>query len=118
MFSADEVILRPKGSDLTIEWFNTHGFNKPMIVEEPTGLGIKVPPSDFTIPDVEKYVGELISLCLYIDISIGSLRELDAIDVSRQDDIKLKMREWVEYHSTHPRKKVINVISLEFSDTP
>ncbi|XP_019851976.1 PREDICTED: lysine-specific demethylase 7B-like isoform X1 [Amphimedon queenslandica] len=102
--NSDEVVLRPKGSDLTLDWFSVNGFKKPMIIEEPAGLDLKVPPSDFTIMDVERYV--------------GSLRELDAIDVSRQDDIKMKMREWVEYHSTLPRTKVINVISLEFSDTP
>lgn len=35
----------------------SNGFNKPMIVNDPTGLDIKVPPPDFTIMDVERYVG-------------------------------------------------------------
>ena len=48
----------------------------------------------------------------------GSMRELDVIDVARQDDIKMKMREWTEYYENQrPRKKVLNVISLEFTDT-
>ena len=48
----------------------------------------------------------------------GSMRELDVIDVSRQDDIRMKMREWTEYYeNTWPRRKVLNVISLEFSTT-
>ena len=116
--SADEVVLRPKGSDLTLDWFSVNGFKKPMIIEEPAGLDLKVPPSDFTIMDVERYVGESFNILILVCTdTTGSLRELDAIDVSRQDDIKMKMREWVEYHSTLPRTKVINVISLEFSDT-
>lgn len=47
------------------------------------------------------------------------MREIDVIDVSCQDDIKMRMREWTEYYeNTHPRRKILNVISLEFSDTP
>lgn len=52
------VLLRPHGSDLTIDWFCTHGFDKPMIIETPDGLDLKVPSSTFTIADVEKHVGE------------------------------------------------------------
>ena len=47
----------------------------------------------------------------------GSMRNLDVIDVSRQDDLSMKMREWVQYYEGHPRSKILNVISLEFSDT-
>ena len=48
----------------------------------------------------------------------GPLREVDVIDVNRQDDLVMKMREWTEYYeTTGPRKKILNVISLEFSDT-
>ena len=40
------------------------------------------------------------------------------IDVARQDDMKMKMREWTEYYEVQkPRNKVLNVISLEFSST-
>ena len=50
--------------------------------------------------------------------SVGPLREVDVIDVNRQDDLLMKMREWTEYYEdTIPRKKILNVISLEFSDT-
>lgn len=58
MVSADAVLLSPKGSELTLDWFSSHGFDKPMIIKSPEGLKIKVPPSDFTIADVERYVGE------------------------------------------------------------
>ena len=48
----------------------------------------------------------------------GSMRELDVIDVARQDDINMKMREWTEYYENQrKRDKVLNVISLEFSGT-
>lgn len=48
----------------------------------------------------------------------GSMREVDVIDVSRQEDIRMKMREWTEYYENQrPRRKILNVISLEFSNT-
>ncbi|RDD47211.1 Histone lysine demethylase PHF8 [Trichoplax sp. H2] len=33
------------------------------------------------------------------------------------EDINMKMREWTEYYNSSDRKRVLNVISLEFSDT-
>ena len=48
----------------------------------------------------------------------GSMRELDVIDMARQDDISMRMREWTEYYeNSQSRDKVLNVISLEFSAT-
>ena len=48
----------------------------------------------------------------------GSMRELDVIDVSRQDDMRMKMREWTDYYEEKKsRSKVLNVISLEFTGT-
>ena len=50
--------------------------------------------------------------------AVGSMRELDVIDVARQDDIKMTMREWTQYYEqATSRKRVLNVISLEFSNT-
>jgi len=46
------------------------------------------------------------------------MRELDVIDVDRQSDMKLLMREFVEYYNNPVREKILNVISLEFSNTP
>ena len=48
---------------------------------------------------------------------LGPLREIDVIDVNRQGDLRMKMMEWTEYYTSKPRRKVLNVISLEFSDT-
>jgi hypothetical protein len=58
-------------------------------------------------------------LCSLISLltNVGSMRDLDVIDVSQQEDFKMKMRHWTEYYESRPRRKVLNVISLEFSDT-
>ena len=45
------------------------------------------------------------------------MREVDVIDVSKQEDYKMLMREWTEYYNSPNRHKVYNVISLEFSNT-
>ena len=50
---------------------------------------------------------------------VGSDREVDVIDVTRQTDIRMKLSEFVEYYTSPPeqRMKTLNVISLEFSHT-
>ena len=47
----------------------------------------------------------------------GSMREIDVIDVARQEDYKMLMREWTDYYNSTNRDKIFNVISLEFSNT-
>ena len=60
----------------------------------------------------------LIVLVVSVCGHAGSMRELDVIDVARQDDISMRMREWTEYYeNSQSRDKVLNVISLEFSAT-
>lgn len=39
------------------------------------------------------------------------------IDVVRQADLKMKLGDFVEYYNSPNRDRVLNVISLEFSDT-
>jgi len=45
------------------------------------------------------------------------MREIDVIDVARQEDYKMLMREWTEYYASPNRHKILNVISLEFTNT-
>ena len=42
---------------MNLEYFQKHGFSKPLIVDMKDGLGIKVPPAEFNIADVERCVG-------------------------------------------------------------
>lgn len=52
--------------------------------------------------------------CLFIP---GSDKEIDVIDVAPQADCKMKFGDFVKYYYSGKREKVLNVISLEFSDT-
>ena len=56
--AGDGVLLRLKGSEVTVNYFERNGFKIPIIVEQKEGLGLRVPPPDFRISDVERYVGE------------------------------------------------------------
>ena len=58
-FSADEipVIKFPDGHDLTYEYLMEHGFSNPILVYQKEGLNLRVPPSNFSIQDVENHVG-------------------------------------------------------------
>ncbi len=47
----------------------------------------------------------------------GANKVIDVIDVARQADSKLKLGEFVKYYYQPERPKVLNLISLEFSDT-
>ncbi|XP_069501408.1 histone lysine demethylase PHF8 isoform X2 [Ambystoma mexicanum] len=101
--SADEVILKPSGMQLTVEFLEENSFSVPILVLKKDGLGMTLPDSTFTVSDVEYYV--------------GSEREIDVIDVTRQADCKMKLGDFVKYYNSQSREKVLNVISLEFSET-
>ena len=56
--AGDGVLLHLKGSEVTVNYFECNGFKNPILVEQKEGLGLRVPPPDFRISDVERYVGE------------------------------------------------------------
>ncbi|MGH0173305.1 UNVERIFIED_CONTAM: hypothetical protein FKN15_065093 [Acipenser sinensis] len=100
---ADEVVLKPSGSQLTVEYLEENTFSVPILVTKKEGLGMRLPPSSFSVNDVEDH--------------IGADKEIDVIDVSRQADCKMKLGDFVRYYNSPERDKVLNVISLEFSET-
>ncbi|KAL4655478.1 histone lysine demethylase PHF8-like [Arapaima gigas] len=101
--SAEEVLLKPSGAQLTVEFLEERSFSVPVLVLKKDGLGMSLPPVSFTVSDVEHY--------------IGGDKEIDVIDVRRQADLKMSLGEFVEYYNSPNRDRVLNVISLEFSET-
>uniref|UniRef100_A0A8C9U2M4 Lysine demethylase 7A n=1 Tax=Scleropages formosus TaxID=113540 RepID=A0A8C9U2M4_SCLFO len=101
--SADEILVRMQGHQVTPKYLEKHSFLSPIMVPQLDGLGLKLPPPSFSIEDVEHYV--------------GGDKIIDVIDVARQADSKIKLSEFVKYYYNPNRPKVLNVISLEFSDT-
>ncbi|XP_030590207.1 histone lysine demethylase PHF8 [Archocentrus centrarchus] len=101
--NADEILLKPSGAQLTVEFLEEHSFSVPVMVLRRDGLGMTLPPPSFSVCDVEHY--------------IGADKEIDVIDVSRQCDLKMRLGDFVEYYNSPNRDRVLNVISLEFSET-
>ncbi|KAM4523685.1 lysine-specific demethylase 7A [Fundulus diaphanus] len=101
--SAEEILIRMRGEHVTTRYLERHGFNYPIAVTEMEGLGLKLPPPTFSVKDVEQYV--------------GGDKVIDVIDVARQADSKMKLSEFIKYFTKPHRPKVLNLISLEFSDT-
>ncbi|XP_036375898.1 lysine-specific demethylase 7B-like isoform X1 [Megalops cyprinoides] len=101
--SASEVVVRMQGGQVTQKYLEEEGFQYPIMVPKLEDLGLKLPPPSFSVRDVEHYV--------------GSNKVIDVIDVARQADSKMTLGEFVKYYYKPQRPKVLNVISLEFSDT-
>ncbi|XP_068405666.1 lysine-specific demethylase 7A isoform X2 [Eschrichtius robustus] len=101
--SADEIIVKMHGSQLTQRYLEKHGFEVPIMVPKLDDLGLRLPPPTFSVMDVERYV--------------GGDKVIDVIDVARQADSKMTLHNYVKYFMNPNRPKVLNVISLEFSDT-
>ncbi|XP_043995582.1 histone lysine demethylase PHF8 [Gambusia affinis] len=101
--NADEILLKPSGAQLTVDFLEEHSFSVPVMVLRRDGLGMTLPPSSFSVSEVEHY--------------IGADKEIDVIDVSRQCDLKMRLGDFVEYYNSPNRDRVLNVISLEFSET-
>ncbi|ESN99531.1 hypothetical protein HELRODRAFT_84338 [Helobdella robusta] len=102
--SADEIPLcRLSGYGVNVDYFEKYGFDSPLLIARKDGLNIKLPPPTITVKDIENLV--------------GPMQEIDVIDVARQGDCRMLMREWTEYYNSSDRKKIYNVISLEFSST-
>ncbi|XP_013859717.1 lysine-specific demethylase 7A [Austrofundulus limnaeus] len=101
--SAEEILIRMRGEQVTTRYLERHGFNYPIAITEMEGLGLKLPPPTFSVKDVVQYV--------------GGDKVIDVIDVARQADSKMKLSEFIKYFTKPHRPKVLNLISLEFSDT-
>lgn len=55
--SADEIIVKMHGSQLTQRYLEKHGFDVPIMVPKLDDLGLRLPPPTFSVMDVERYVG-------------------------------------------------------------
>nr|XP_023694322.1 lysine-specific demethylase 7A-like [Paramormyrops kingsleyae] len=56
--SADEILDKMQGHQVTQQYLEKHGFQYPIAVAKLDGLGLELPPPSFSVRDVEQYVGE------------------------------------------------------------
>lgn len=57
--SADDVVVKLGGSQLSMDYLEENGFNEPILVLKKEGLGVTMPAPTFYISDVENYVGKM-----------------------------------------------------------
>ena len=54
---ADDIIKHLRGQQLTMQYLQTNGFEIPIIVDSKDGLDMIVPPPNFSLYDIESYIG-------------------------------------------------------------
>ncbi|KAG6901498.1 hypothetical protein C0995_011093 [Termitomyces sp. Mi166 len=104
----EDPFKRLEGSQVRLEWLEEDqtAMTEPIVIERPDGLGMTMPPTDFTVDDVVELVGE--------DTPV------EVIDVASQSASPgWTLRKWNDYFNLDPeaREKICNVISLEISGT-
>ncbi|KAF5387004.1 hypothetical protein D9615_001759 [Tricholomella constricta] len=104
----NDPFKRLHGGDVGIHWLEEDetAMTEPVVIEQPDGLGMKMPPADFTVDDVVKLIGE--------DTPV------EVIDVASQSTSPgWTLGKWNDYFNLEPeaREKICNVISLEISGT-
>lgn len=62
-----------------------------------------MPSGELTVAEIKKLV--------------GSRRKVDVIDTLTQDSSSMSLGQWSKYYQSLPRKRILNIISLEFSCT-
>lgn len=70
IYSLDDILLKMRGLDLTIDYLEEHGFDRPILVESKDDLGLRVPPPSFKISDIERCVGMSVVLYMYVCIYV------------------------------------------------
>lgn len=57
---AKDNYKRMQGSEVGIEWLESDdtALKEPIVIEQPDGLGMKMPSTHFTVEDVAEAVGE------------------------------------------------------------
>ena len=54
---ADDIVKNVRGQQLTLEYLQSNGFDSPIIIDGKDGLDMTVPPPNFSVYDVESYIG-------------------------------------------------------------
>ncbi|OWR48267.1 JmjC domain-containing histone demethylation protein 1D [Danaus plexippus plexippus] len=97
--------MRPE--QFTEEFVRDNLFTRPVIFNTSEGLDMKVPNANtFNVRSVLRYCGAQL--------------EVEVIDVRKQSTLRMPLGDFVDYFETpqeHRDEKVLNVLSLEFTDT-
>lgn len=116
------------GQQFNLDYVNEHGFNQPILFasHSPSQIGLKVPEYR-NKKNGSNGNGSSSSTSLSAPFSfdtvaqlVGRYRTVQVIDTATQLTTEYTLQEWVDYLSTpeHERSRILNVITLEYSQTP
>ncbi|XP_041983980.1 histone lysine demethylase PHF8-like isoform X2 [Aricia agestis] len=101
------ALQRMRPELFTEEFVRDNGFTRPLTFSTIDGLDMKIPnAATFNARSVLRYCG-------------ASL-EVEVIDVRKQNTLRMPLGDFIEYFETPPEhrdEKVLNVLSLEFTET-
>ncbi|XP_063543154.1 uncharacterized protein LOC134751607 [Cydia strobilella] len=104
---APPALARLQPRQFTEEFVRDNGFTRPILFTTSEGLEMETPnPATFSARSVLRFCGKN--------------HEVEVIDVRRQTTLRMPLGDFVEYFETPPDlrgERVLNVLSLEFSDT-
>lgn len=99
--SGDGILQIMSPEMLTSNYLNENGFSQPIVLNSSEGLDMMVPPVH-NWSDLEQLV--------------GADRQVEVIDVERQDPILIEFATFIRYMKKPKRHRILNLISLECSD--
>ncbi|XP_050678396.1 lysine-specific demethylase 7 homolog [Leptidea sinapis] len=101
------ALQRMRPEQFTEEFVQDNGFTRPIIFHSIEGLDLKIPnAASFNARSVLRFCGAQL--------------EVEVIDVRKQTSLRMPLGDFIDYFETPPEhrdEKVLNVLSLEFSDT-
>ena len=110
--------------ELNEDYAMKFGFNRPILFDNksPSQLGLRVPTSSTTSAVQEDDNTTTNKPFTYSNVAklVGPYRRIQVIDTSTQLTTTYTLDEWVDYLSIpcNERDRILNVITLEFSQTP
>lgn len=103
-YKLSDFLLELNGSDFDLSYIQQYGFSTPILFKCKEGLGLKMPdPELFSVNDVKSYV--------------GPRRVIEVFDCDTHEPGQMTVHNWIRYYTGTKRDKILNVTSLEFSQT-
>ena len=126
IFNTDNTFLLKLNDteELNEEYAMKFGFNRPILFDNksPSQLGLRVPTTTTTSSLVHDDGCSTNKPFTYSNVAklVGPYRRIQVIDTSTQLTTTYTLDEWVNYLNipSNERERILNVITLEFSQTP
>ncbi|XP_014277044.1 lysine-specific demethylase 7B isoform X2 [Halyomorpha halys] len=100
--NGESILHKVRNEDFTFRYVVENGFNNPILFQKPDGLNLKTPK--FT---------DWASL----EQQVGGEKMVEVIDVEEQDYCFISFASMMKYMKAPKRSRILNLISLECSDT-